>query len=254
MEELIRIIYNNYKKPHIVKEDFIYDVCEIFSKYYELEKYFKDVVIINAKTPSLAYYSPQLKTIYVNIYKLIKTTGYYIAQNENISIYEEKILAVNLYILKVLLHEIEHIVQERIIRDGQENIEKEILIASFNNEQNLKDNKEYSNKKYYTNPIERQAEIKSLNQINRIANETNNETVFRFFERELLITAMNDYKIGESINVYPYQYFFNNYKKEIIKDIEEIQMLKDNYDLRIQLGLAISHREYNVLKRKLIIN
>ena len=92
------------------------------------------------------------------------------------------------------------------------------------------------------------------NMINRIANETNNETVFRFFERELLITAMNDYKIGESINVYPYQYFFNNYKKEIIKDIEEIQMLKDNYDLRIQLGLAISHREYNVLKRKLIIN
>ena len=58
---------------------------------------------------------------------MIYALGLESGQCKYIDIYEEKIMLINLHIVKIIAHEIEHVLQERKINSGIYNIENNIL-------------------------------------------------------------------------------------------------------------------------------
>ena len=66
MEQITRLVYDLSRSGNIADEKIIEKYFEFFSDEYMLDKYLKNVIISNFKNNSLAYYSPDTKTIYIN--------------------------------------------------------------------------------------------------------------------------------------------------------------------------------------------
>jgi len=261
MEQITRLVYDLSKKRHIADEKVIEKCFEFFSNEYMLDKYLKNVVISNFKNNSLAYYSPDTKTIYINFCKMIYSLGLECGQCKYTDIYEEKIMMINLYIVKIIAHEIEHVLQEIKINSRVSNIENDILYIANIHEKNLKTNGIYKNILYYVNPIERQAELKSLKSILQVVKEINNLNIIKLITNEYFTKVICDYNFEKRQNRYPYQMFFdknlndNNFNIEyilnIIEKIEGMEILSCNKDLRINMGLKLTAQEVHKIRRKL---
>lgn len=256
MEQITRLVYDLSRSGHIADEKIIEKYFEFFSDEYMLDKYLKNVVISNFKNNSLAYYSPDTKTIYINFCKMIYSLGLESGQCKYIDIYEEKIMMINLYIVKIIVHEIEHVLQEIKINSKISNIENDILNVANIHEKNLKANGTYKGILYYVNPIERQAELKSLKSILQVAQESNILNIIDLITYEYLTKIISDYSFERQQKIYPYQVFFDkNFNTEyilnIIKKIEKMEMLNCNEDLRIDMGLKLTSQEAHKIRKKL---
>ena len=109
---------------------------------------------------------------------------------------------------------------------------------------------------YYVNPIERQAELKSLKSILHVANEINRLNIINLITYEYLTKILSDYSFEGRQNGYPYQVFFDKkfnteYILNIIGKIEEMELLNCNEDLRINMGLKLTSQEAHKIRRKL---
>lgn len=256
MEQITKLVYDLSRSGHIADEKIIEKYFEFFSDEYMLDKYLKNVVISNFKNNSLAYYSPDTKTIYINFCKMIYSLGLESKQCKYTDIYEEKIMMINLYIVKIIAHEIEHVLQEIKINSEISNIENDILTVANIHEKNLKANGIYKGILYYVNPIERQAELKSLKSILQVANEINSLNIINLITNEYLTKIISDYSFEGQQNRYPYQVFFDkNFNTEyilnIIEKIEEMEIINRNEDLRIDMGLKLTSQEVHKIRRKL---
>ena len=256
MEQITRLVYDLSRSGHIADEKIIEKYFEFFSDEYKLGKYLKNVVISNFKNNSLAYYSPDTKTIYINFCKMIYSLGLESGQCKYIDIYEEKIMMINLYIVKIIVHEIEHVLQEIKINSKISNIENDILNVANIHEKNLKANGTYKGILYYVNPIERQAELKSLKSILQVANEIDSLNIVNLITSEYLTKTISDYSIEGQQIIYPYQVFFDKkfdmeYLLNIIRKIEEMEILDCNEDLRIDMGLKLTSQEAHKIRKKL---
>lgn len=257
MEQITRLVYDLSRSGHIADEKIIEKYFEFFSDEYMLGKYLKNVVISNFKNNSLAYYSPDTKTIYINFCKMIYALGLESKQCKYKDTYEDKIMMINLYIVKIIAHEIEHVLQEIKINSGIINIENDILSVASTHERNLKANGIYKGILYHTNPIERQAELKSLKSILQVIEEINNSNISRLISNEYLTKIICDYNFETRPNIYPYQIFFGKnlndmeYLLNIIRKIEEMEILNCNEEFRIDMGLKLTSQEVHKIRRKL---
>lgn len=257
MEQITRLVYDLSSSGHIADEKVIEKYFEFFSDEYRLDKYLKNIVISNFKNNSLAYYSPDTKTIYINFCKMIYALGLESKQCKYTDTYKDKIMMINLYIVKIIAHEIEHVLQERKINSGIINIENDILSVASTHERNLKANGIYKGMLYHTNPIERQAELKSLKSILQVIEEINNLNISRLISNEYLTKIICDYNFETRPNIYPYQIFFGKnindmeYLSNITRKIEEMEILDCNEDLRIDMGLKLTSQEIHKIRRKL---
>lgn len=261
MEQITRLVYDLSRSEHIADEKVIEKYFEFFSNEYMLGKYLENIVISNFENNSLAYYSPDTKTIYINFCKMIYALSLESKQCKYTDVYEEKIMMINLYIVKIIAHEIEHVLQEIKINSGIINVENDILNVANIHEKNLKANGIYKGILYYVNPIERQAELKSLKSILQVVKEINNLNIIRLMTNEYLIKIICDYSFKKKQNRYPYQIFFDKnlndfnfnieYISNIIKKIEEMEILGCNENLRIDMGLKLTSQEVHKIRRKL---
>lgn len=84
----------------------------------------------------------------------------------------------------------------------------DILSVANIHEKYLKANGIYKDILYYTNPIERQAELKSLKSILQVANEIDHLNIVNLITNEYLTKTISDYSIEGQQIIYPYQVFF----------------------------------------------
>ena len=73
---------------------------------------------------------------------------------------------------------------------------------------------------------------------------------------EYLTKTISDYSIEGQQIIYPYQVFFDKkfdmeYLLNIIRKIEEMEILNCNEDLRIDMGLKLTSQEIHKIRRKL---
>ena len=256
MEQITRLVYDLSSSGHIADEKVIEKYFQFFSDEYRLDKYLKNIVISNFKNNSLAYYSPDTKTIYINFCKMIYSLGLESKQCKYTDTYEDKIMMINLYIVKIIAHEIEHVIQEIKVNSEISNIENDILSVANTHEKYLKENGTYKGILYYTNPIERQAELKSLKSILQVANEINSLNIINLITNEYLTKTISDYNIEGQQIIYPYQVFFDKrfnmeYILNIISEIEEMEIFNCNEEFRIDMGLKLTSQEIHKIRRKL---
>ena len=257
MEYLSKLIYDFSKNKHIANENFIKSIYEILVENYCLNDYIKYIIISNFNNNSLAYYSPEEKIIYVNFQKLIYTVGNTITRTYNTNDYNEQVLCLNLYVLNIILHEIEHARQEKNINN---NITEEtnILSLSGNYEKILKKLNVYTDVAYYTNPSERQAELVSLKTVLNITNYFNNTNLTNHIEKRLLINTIKNYKISKNKIICPIDLFLNccnNYFDifDLLNIINNTEVLSENTDKNLELGLAVPINELKEKRKKLTL-
>lgn len=255
MDKLSQYIYNYSNKGYLPNEYFINFITEALVGKYSLNQYIKQVIISNFDNNSLAYYSLGDKTIYINFGKLIYSTGIDISSKMKTNSYEEKILAINLYVLKVLLHELEHANQEMKMNNQHEDLETTILKLSNEYEMHLKKlrlNYLDYRKLYFTNPLERQAELSALRKVSNLVKDYKCIHLSNLVNKEYLMTSIADYTINDMKCIYPIETYFNFWDKyyDILDSIKNIPLLGSNIDMRLDLGLRISSNEYDKLNEK----
>ncbi|MBQ3020911.1 MAG: hypothetical protein IJD92_01645 [Bacilli bacterium] len=248
MEDLFKNIYSISKNQKIIDENIIINLLKSLVDYYSLNEYVESINITNYKDNNLANYNINKKTININFQKMIL----YIINNlpENINEPKIKFLLVNLQILKILLHELEHVNQERKIRLNND-LETKIYLRVQDWEYAIKDkNLDYYNRILYNiNPMERQANIVSIKKILKFIGLTDNIKIKNYFKNDYLFTIIKNYNIETS--KYPLILYFNKYPylREMKSLIYKTNHIFDQ-DLRGELGLKLSIKEYNNLKYK----
>lgn len=253
MQGVTKYIYDFSKYNKLVNSNLIYNVVLELIDDLELDEYIKTILICDLKLNTLTRYYINERKLCIDLKKLIYCVSKFIADQKTDCSYEDKILLTNLYIVKILYHELEHAIQEKKI-SIYSNDETEILILSEKWEEKLKklNLKLYEKDKYLYNPIERQANMMSCRRIIEICNFLNNKEIINFFKRELINQSLLGY---EESNNYPiFKYFLGNSDFLEICDIVKKESIFD-FSERLNMGLEISEHEYSSLeeKRKRII-
>ncbi|MBQ6687209.1 MAG: hypothetical protein IJN03_01650 [Bacilli bacterium] len=211
--------------------------------------YVNNIIISNYKSDFLARYSIDTKTIYINYLKLIFAIGVDCSKRLFGSDYFHKLLYLNLHIIRVLLHEIEHIKQEEKMITGHNNFETKILVDASQLEKKLKENKLYSKDMYFVNPIERQAELQSCRIILNATEILSDMKLFDIIEKEYRELCVADYSFVNSICFFPLEKFWGiNYISKYSKDYLFHHI---DFNKRLDLGLEISQEEYCRIRDKI---
>ena len=248
MKNICEILYDYFDKEKIADEKFINICFDKLLNYFDIHDYVKNIKTENYSKNFVARYLPEEKTIYINYQTLVSSILYEIVDTPKkfFCEYKHRLFALNLMTLKVLLHEIEHVNQEKK-KIEINNPETKILILSDKCETFLKSNKIalYTTKLYFVNPIERSAELSALNTIIQINNLFSEETIKEYLQ--------NNYK---SFCSYGYSNYNNKVEsplKKFIKEwnnVEEAKQLENlNYtnlplEFRKLYGLNLSEKEY----------
>lgn len=249
MQELTKQIYDISSNRNIINSRHIYNFILKMIDSLKLNDYIYEILFCDIKGKSLTRYYINEKRLCIDFKKVVYYVSNYIANLKKDYSFENKILLTNLYIIKILYHELEHAIQEKKI-NYVSNDETKILTLSCDWEDKLKSNniKLYEKEKYLYNPIERQANIMSNKRIIEICNILENQEIFNFFDRELIDLSLYGY--SDKGSDYPIiKYFLGNSEFSTIKDL----IKKDgifNFDKRIDMGLEISENEYYSLEEK----
>ena len=251
LEKILKIIFDFSIKGNLATKELIRSIIELLVNYYEVDDYVSNIKISNFNSQMLASYNEDEKVIYINYQKIICSVASHISNNSNIVNFNHKILLINMYILEILLHELEHIIQIKKIATNN-NEESNFLKISNNWEQRLKiiNVKKYNMHLYKVNPLEREANLKSNKKLTILSEELNIKEINFFFNNEYFTTTLNDYNIANLI--YPTTIFFKDFKKDS-KFKETLQILNSHISLnrRLELGLQISRDEFEFVNEKL---
>ncbi len=233
MYNLEQYIFDHFKNKLINSKD-ILNILILLINNYSLENYISKIILSSNPYILARYYSSK-KIIIINYDKLLENTINYLKEQGH-----NDILLINLYIIKILWHEIIHALQKQIIENNTNEISK-IFTLSENLENSLKqqDINFYLNHKYFYNPLERQANINSVKNILNLTILSKEN--LNYFTLEYLFYCLNGYDFG-----YPILKFFNNTVYD--KKIKSLIQKSFNYDLQIELGLKLEYEEYNELE------
>lgn len=249
MQDVTKYIYDFSKNNTLINSDFIYNIVLELIDVLELNEYIKTILICYLKSNTLTRYYVNEKKLCIDLKKLIYCISNYIANQKIDCSYEDKILLTNLYIVKILYHELEHAIQEKKI-NIYFNDETKILVLSGIWEEKLKKSnlKLYEKEKYLYNPIERQANMMSCRRIIEICNFLNNKEILNFFKCELINISLQGYE-ERDINYPIFKYFLGNSDFLRISDIVR-KVRTFDFSERLNIGLEISENEYYSLKEK----
>ena len=278
MEEILKLIYDYSSNNKIIDKKYLEKVVSLFVNYYNLHDcfngfVFKDFHENNAK--DIAGYSYKAKTIYIfnNPFNEEVTKKSLIDSCVPIN---QKILLKNVELTHIILHEIEHIIQAKImcektsteseilklsgISKSQEIIRNRLKNQGYSEEEinNIINNKMKMYYKYYSYaPPERLAEINSFEKMAKIL-EPIKGSIPKIHQNEIIKMEQNmlkGYKYnnqlisptslflkeqGEEKYLRKFDWFDNNQRLSLKKS-------KKHYSFsdRIKLGLPIELSEYN---------
>lgn len=228
---LATFLYNKTKNNEFINFEDTQKIISVFTDYYLLNKYIKKMYKISNLDNN--YYSFENGEIGINLdyisnykKKQLNSTRYFNKEFENI-------LAINLFILSSIVHEITHALQFKKINEENIDLEKQLLIESFEEDLLLlnKNNMNYTRREqiramkdfynttfgYKTYPSERMANIISTKLENLIVKDKifNEFTNIKEYEKNRLNIA---YKIGYKNSLSPTIYFLKK-KKEILENL-----------------------------------
>ncbi len=265
--ELIELL-THYKNRY-ADNYFVNQVLIIISKYHDISGYIKDLLVIDKKNSFESSYNFYKKTLTINLYQ---------EHNKEISkhlINDDYIYYFNLSVLKTILHEFEHIMQEKKKVSKEDSIEKKLIVLNditciidkneFNKEPFIKriklkrDLRSYH--KYYLDnhdlaPVERMANIRSSSNMKLITDEIKDKNTgviafsfiseFQFFDQ-----LMNGYYLIDDITNSPSLDFLSNMKKtnnrEIINNDLGLNDFSLSFENRLLYGLKLTKEEYNTI-------
>lgn len=245
MQEIYEIIYNKTISNKILHYKDIENILEIEITNKCLSEYIKTLKVNQESCNNLAYYSYQTKNITIYSYTIKKMILNIERKFNNIDEVELK-LYINLSILQVLLHEIEHANQRKI---AYKDNTLEALIIRLSN---MIDNDSYD-KFYKYCPDERLAEIKSYQEICDIIKNADKKKklIYTLIKRDELKSKIRGYYCkNNSINIpivdfYKYVTGINQSTEN-----ESLNKLVEKYSLceRFKYGFPISISEYKTSK------
>ena len=231
MENLARYIYDYSYNNSLADESFVAKIYEMLKEHLNIEASLR----FTTEELLLARYIPSDNVILMNN-KLILNSYLMSLKNETNINLDSLALLLNLLLTKVLIHEIEHLFQEKKIKSNINNFENSILYYSFDQEDLLKKVNNYNRVSIY-NPSERQAEIKGLKEIRRIVSYYNKKDIKEYISSSLEKRVLNGYL--SDFQLFPAKIYFEGY--ENISSLIEDE--KEKLSLRLDLGLKVNKIE-----------
>ena len=288
-EKILRIVYDYSIKGKLADIDFIYKVIQVVIDGKELSNYLEDVRLIqkvvsdNKGKIKLATYDSDFKTIRIYVEAIDNLIKYNNKYKEYLS-HEEDIFYKNLLFVHIILHELEHANQQKIILE-QKGIEADILKLRYKNSSVIVDDEMVrkmkklglsmnsfaayalgAQKKYEESyefaPEERLAEIKSYKQIINIIRPISKKLtrLSTIEEIKLLSSYLRGYEQTE-ISSPTIKYFtncgqvgglkrFNWYNDDNQICLNKCSSIYSLHD-KMLYGLPISEYEYNSVEKNI---
>lgn len=262
METLLSLIYDYSIKKKILDIKSIKKIITLLIDTKKIHEHILKINIINENNKKLASYNNYTKNIEINLLcvnNMLKNIDNSIIISDEI----EKIFYKNLLILQIILHELEHANQEKIIlNEDSQDIEQLILKLSEQIDNNIKI------KLYEICPEERLAEIKSFKDILDIINPIKKQyhelsEIIKLEEHQRLLRGYH-YNNGNFIESPLISYFsktnnitmlnnFNWYNKDFNICLSST-ILKYKLLDRLKYGLPIEIDEYTESMKTIIIS
>lgn len=243
MQALLELIIKDSRQNKILNINDIENIVEKLLEIYDVNKYLKNVRYINSKTLYVAAYDSIKKELLFN-YKKILSVILNIKKECYFKVYDNYILYFNIVILQVIMHEFEHIYQEKVIfnidNEYSEFLKKFLCV------------KDTISKKYYEIcPEERTAEILSYEKINNSIN------YMSYFNPEIKDVINTDY-IQRTIRGYKYdndKFIVPTYEYlkscDMIIDFDFFNKIK-KLNKRLLYGLEVNNEEILPIKKMYI--
>lgn len=250
IEYVKKLIYEYTESSKMLDEKVICNILEYLIFKFNLSLYVKGISVIDIPNNTLAFYSSESQTIYINYKKMI----YFVGLDCSIRFlnleYQQKLLMFNLHVLKILFHEVEHVKQEEKILLNNTNLETIILAESTEIEKNLKKRLLYNRTLYFCNPLERQAEFNAYRNIITNFFELTEQRLTKSFYTDYRKLRIKDYKFKGFKSETPFKIFCSKYQY-----IENLQPIDDtiyqlDLKMRLDLGLVIKRQEYAQIRLK----
>lgn len=248
MENLVDILYYYLKKQEVADEKFIKFCFKELVNKFDVYSYIQQLEIDNYKSNFLSRYLPHTKTLYINYQKLIYMLSSDIVNNNSINDYQKRLYTLNLLILKVLFHELEHANQEKKKHEVSDTLESNILFLSNKCDIYLKNSNIvlYRTKLYYLSPIERSAELTALENAMELCRLYNDFQIDNYFENYYYQTCNYGYEKQARVIVSPFDTYTS--KCDIIKEGQQLRNLifeNCTLDFKKLYGLKLTEEEYN---------
>ena len=260
MENILDIIYLYSMKEKLLDRIAISRILNLLFSEYNLSEV-KELHFLNGKNDRLAYYSDDKLFIYTDAIHNAVNQGYYKSEfkiEDNLSFYED-ILRKNLFILQVVFHEFEHVLQDKLVKtksieDQLINVEKSYISDTESILQNhsigmikrrpmFKHAKELYHRNYDISLLERLADINAFQRIIEVTDifKEDHKNIYELQNLLLLDTKMKNYK---NPNDKPTIRFFKNINKfDEVSDIDYC-MEDISKEERLKLGLKIDADDY----------
>jgi len=257
MENILKIIYNSSKKGKTLTFKNIEKLLELLINEKQLEEYISDIHIQQIGSNKLASYSNYERkiTIYTSVVNtMLNDIENTIKTNNTFEIFLYK----NLSLLQVILHELEHANQEKILYTNN-TLEAFLLrISQFVLENDLL---------YEYKPEERFAEIKSFDDIITLFNmlEIKNFNLSSILKTDKLQRELRGYHFkNNKINIPLFTYFILGNKESLLNAFDWylsdynkcLEQVSEEYDFnqRLFYGFPISINEYAESTKRLVLS
>lgn len=249
MEDVFKIIYDKTKVKNIIDIHDIEKILNLIIYKKNLNNNIKNINIQHRRSNYLASYSVKSNDITIYLYTIERLKKDLNNQLINVDDFEKN-LYINLMILQIILHEIEHANQQKEIQHIK-NLETFIIKLSYLVNFDAKNNE----KLYECSPEERFAEIKSMSEVASTINFINKRSLVleQIFELEKLKRYLSGYHFQNSLLKFPtIEYFSIGQREEFLDlfNLDLIEILKD----RLHYGLPITIDEYSNSMKKIIQN
>ena len=284
MKNILDLVYDYSKKRKYLDFDAIKEIIKLYKKVYDVDVknliYDSRFRILFNNWSNATYKDKEINVFYGNILFDIEKEGYKsIFEEEDKLNYFEKFFRINIFILKIIFHELEHATHDMITTREPKNLEEKLIkiecnfldhlgervfdISNYNEEENayygtIMDKIRYIiaehfdfklyDSNYDISLIERLADIDSMTKIYNMTDEIKGEipVLYNLMAKILLSRKFRNY--DESF-ISPTVEFFKNITGE--RQFYFPNYIDMSLDERLRLGLPISTKENEEISMKL---
>ena len=244
IEEIIKV-FKEYSNM-VGDEIFIKKLAHIIISEQNTQEFVENGVKIEEEPPVVfceAGYKSKERRVYFYTKEMLANSRYeacvYYPEADKVNEMEKNTL-INLLLAQTVFHEMEHVNQQRKMRD-EKGIESTLL--------NYSTDKDETVFTYNVSPSERLAEIMAFRKTIEIAKRLDNVTpeMIRYFEKQEKDSVLRGYEIGENLIFPTYEYLKEHSLSQ--NEILEISMQQNlSLEERIVYGLNITKEEYETYK------
>lgn len=269
LSNLLNLVMSYTKKLEIIDMTLIYKIIDLISDNLGLRELIKDIIVDEDLAKNrISSYNCKTKELYINYKKILKYCVDTIQHRKLYDNLEEKIMEINLAILKIVLHELEHVNQIKKLNEQNCTLENALLKIScepfINSNENLSiqenaylyDLKKYlmTSRGYCVDPAERFAFIKASDVVNSLTDKLDSRSPVKIYsERDLNRELLSGYMELDDYVISPTNEFLSEQTKILADNhlqrdyLELYDLMEQDYSLkrRLYYGLSITVKEYN---------